>query len=152
MHDDIRTTASKDTYSVSEVEHKEGQYGPWMVVRRKKKGHKGPRLGQIKEGSGTSTWNYSFHNNPKNTDGINISVGGPSQSQNAPCGGFLHKAGVQARNGGLGQDQGFSEKFLSCLPKEASLTGELRHLDCFNAHEPNSGPSTLLDKTFPHSL
>ena len=40
MHDDIRTTASKDTYSVSEVEHKEGQYGPWMVVRRNKKGIK----------------------------------------------------------------------------------------------------------------
>ena len=64
----------------------------------------------------------------------------------------MHKAGVQARNGGLGQDQGFSEKLLSCPPKEASLTGELRHLDCFKAYGPNSGPSTLLGKTFPRSV
>nr|POF23057.1 hypothetical protein CFP56_15538 [Quercus suber] len=30
--------------------------------------------------------------------------------------------------------------------------GELRHPDCFKAHGPNSRPSTLLGKTFPHSV
>ena len=49
---------------------------------RKKNGHKGPRLGQTKEGSGASTWNSSPHYIPKNTNGINVSVGGPSLCQN----------------------------------------------------------------------
>ena len=82
IHDDSRTMASKGTHSVSEAEHEEGQFGPWMVVCRKKNGHKGPRPGQTKEGSGASTWNSSPHYIPKNTNGINVFVSGPSLCQN----------------------------------------------------------------------
>lgn len=85
---------------------------------QEKKGHKGPRLGQIKEGSGTSTWNYSFHNNPKNTDGINISVGGPSQSQNAPCGGFLHKAGFRLETGDWAKTKVLVRNFFHAYPRK----------------------------------
>nr|POF19431.1 hypothetical protein CFP56_14811 [Quercus suber] len=155
MHDNSRTTASKVTHSVSEAEHEEGQYGPWMVVhQKKKKRHKGPRQGQTNEGLGASTWNSSSHFIPKSTDGINVFVGGPSLRQNESRGGFLHKAGVQARFEGLGQDQGFGfgEKLLSSPHKEASLLGKLRHLDYSKAHRSNSRPSTLLSKIIPHSV
>nr|POE44978.1 hypothetical protein CFP56_79692 [Quercus suber] len=60
--------------------------------------------------------------------------------------------GVKARFGGLGRDQGFDEKLISSLHKEASLIGELRHLDCSKAHGSNSRPLTLLRKTIPHSV
>lgn len=41
MHDSGRTDTCSTTTKVSGIEEEEGLYGPWMVVSRKRNGHKG---------------------------------------------------------------------------------------------------------------
>ena len=62
---------------------------------RKKNGHKGPRPGQTKEGSGASTWNSSPHYIPKNTNGINVSVSGLRYARMSNVEGFYTNQGYR---------------------------------------------------------
>ncbi|KAF3972916.1 hypothetical protein CMV_003627 [Castanea mollissima] len=151
-HDNPYTSASKDMISVREAEQEEGQYGPWMVVRRTKNGHKSPKTGQNKEGLGTPTWTSSLHYNQNNMHGFNISVGSLSRSQNEQHGIFMRKTGVQEKNGKVGQGQGEGENLLSSPSKEAFFSSAFRHHDCGKAHGPKSGSSTHLGKPFPRSV
>jgi len=56
-HEASRTSTSGGTPNVCEEGDPEGQYGPWMVVHKKRNGFKGATPGKKLEGTSVHTWN-----------------------------------------------------------------------------------------------
>ena len=102
-HDVCRTSASVGTQNACEEGEPEGQYGPWMVVQRKRNGYKGATHGKNVEGTRVHTRSSPPVPNPKITDRTNTLSNGPSHKLSTPRGVFQQKAAPQFKYGGTGR-------------------------------------------------
>ena len=73
----------------------EGQYSPWMVVRRKRNGYKGDTPGKNLEGTSVHTQNSPPLPNPKITDRTNTFSYGPTHKLSTPRGDIQQRAASQ---------------------------------------------------------
>nr|POE44962.1 uncharacterized protein CFP56_79677 [Quercus suber] len=84
-HEAGRTDDSGGTPNVCEEGEPEGQYGPWMVVRRKRNGSKGATLGKKLEWTGVQARNTSLPPGPNFSGRMSMSEPGPTHRQSMTC-------------------------------------------------------------------
>ena len=88
------------THNACEAMNGEGQYGPWMIVSKRRNRQKGIRTGHGTGSVGSTAWNSSNHLTPVFAEGTNMPIGGPSSSKNMPHRNVNLKTGSSLKYGG----------------------------------------------------
>nr|POE84043.1 hypothetical protein CFP56_39435 [Quercus suber] len=105
----------------------EGQYGPWMIVSRRKYGQKGTRTeagtGNSIGGAARPAWTAPLQRTLDFAEGMNNSAGGPSSSRSVPRRNYIPNTGAVTKN---------REKMWA-----SKATGSLNHYG-----KPTSSPTT----------
>lgn len=68
MHESQRPSADNSTHDFSGMMEADGEYGPWMVVSKKRNGYKGTKSGPNLVGTSKSIWEIIPHQSSYNMD------------------------------------------------------------------------------------
>ena len=146
------------THNACEATNDEGQYGPWMIVSKRRNRQKGIRTGHGTGSVSSTAWNSSNHLTPVFAEGTNMPIGGPSSSKNMPHRNVNLKTGSSLKYGGKLWASKAPGLFTHKEKATSSPSRTKLHVDDFkravtNLKQDNSpGPSLRMPTTYPSSV
>ena len=155
IHDDQDagcTSGGGSTPNVCEEKDAEGQYGPWMVVRRKRHGFKGANSGKKTEGTSTRSRTSPLPPGPKISGRTSTSMDGPTFRQSVPRGELYHSSEGPKFKGPSTSRNADLNDFTHDGPLKFTAAGSPSRLGCPVKSKTETGSLAHYQKPFSHSV